>query len=298
MARDGLKRVFVYRAKAYEEVAQGVLRTLGEAGLDASLQPLDHLKAIESTYDDDFLVVFNEHFDEFSDVLKSKQPFIAKHWRNAFKLTGMGGHFSEVFAHPPDVIESFTGRVSGALDRRPDIRYSTLGGTDLAIDLSSSKAMTIIDGIQGDDMVPGEAATFTEKISGPVAFEGTFLCLIPFAAKYGVVGPKSLAFDIEAGRVKDLRGDNTELVSDLNKHFARHPDNNSVDEVGFGTNLGVTRLYGTNSVFEERHLGLHLGLGGKTPGSLHLDLLFEGGDIDAGGRRIFQGGAYLPAALP
>ncbi len=99
---------------------------------------------------------------------------------------------------------------------------------------------------------------------------------------------------IEQQKVIRITGSNDELVAEFSKHIQRHPDNACIDEFGIGTNLGITDLYGLNSVFEERHVGLHIGLGGREKGSHHLDLLFSGGDIFCDNQLIFQNGKYLP----
>ena len=68
--------------------------------------------------------------------------------------------------------------------------------------------------------------------------------------------------------------------------------NRIVEEFGIGTNLNV-RLHGRNASFEERHPGLHLGLGGGERGSHHLDLVFSSGTILFDDTVIFDGSFHV-----
>ena len=64
--------------------------------------------------------------------------------------------------------------------------------------------------------------------------------------------------------------------------------NTIIEEYGIGTNVGIKKLYGRNTGFEERHPGLHLGLGGGRKGSNHLDMIFSTGKIFADSTLIFD----------
>ncbi len=107
-------------------------------------------------------------------------------------------------------------------------------------------------------------------------FVGTFLSTIPFARKYGVL-QSPLELWIEDSTIQKIATDVPGLEHDFNKYLDANPSNRRIEELGIGTNEGVKSLYARNAGFEERHCGLHLGLGGGAKGSHHLDLIFEKG---------------------
>lgn len=38
---------------------------------------------------------------------------------------------------------------------------------------------------------------------------------------------------------------------------------------------GITKLFGKNASFEEKHCGIHFGLGGKADNTFHLDMMMR-----------------------
>jgi aminopeptidase len=139
------------------------------------------------------------------------------------------------------------------------------------------------------DLIPGEVATSSNKINGTIHFTGTFLSLIPFALKYGLIGKDELILKIENSRVISMSGKNKNLVKDLEFFFEKHPNNRTIEEVGLGTNFGIKKLRGLNTAFEERHCGLHLGFGGREKGSHHLDFIFQEGCLFFDNNLIYNG---------
>jgi leucyl aminopeptidase (aminopeptidase T) len=240
-----------------------------------------------------FIIIFNDHFDDIFKQLVEKKEFFTKNWKRTFKISGMQNHFSEIYKYSPQELSRFTHRIADIFNQSQRAVYETEHGTYIKFDISQSEDFTVVDGIKGYDSVPGEIATYPQNAEGHVVFEGTFLSLIPFAIKYGIVKKGDLEFDIQNQTIVNVTGNNQELINDLKNHFAHHSDNAHIDEFGIGTNLGITQVYGLNSVFEERHIGLHLGLGGRERGSIHLDLLFSGGNLSCDGRMIYQNGQYL-----
>ncbi|MDR8100034.1 leucyl aminopeptidase, partial [Burkholderia cenocepacia] len=76
---------------------------------------------------------------------------------------------------------------------------------------------------------------------------------------------------------------------DFTTYLDRHANHRRIEDFGIGTNLGIRGLYGRNAGFEERHPGLHLGLGGGENGSHHLDLIFARGTLSLDERIVFDG---------
>ncbi|WP_280123501.1 hypothetical protein [Coxiella endosymbiont of Ornithodoros amblus] len=61
-----------------------------------------------------------------------------------------------------------------------------------------------------------------------------------------------------------------------------------IEEIGIGTNEDLSTLKGKTGVFEERHVGLHFGLGGKKDNSIHLDLVSADNQIYFDDKVIFN----------
>lgn len=251
----------------------------------------DKLEKVLRSDEKTLVIIFNEHYDEIYKQLKTHNDFFVKHWKRTLKITGIGDHFSEVYRQTPTELSNYTNEMKNICDAAKLITYNDDNGSH--IEANFTKKFTVIDGINSVDLVPGEIASYPDKISGYVVFHGTFLSLIPFSLKYGVVGPGELIFSIKNNKIIEITGSNDKLIADLNMHFNKHPDNAAVDEFGIGTNKGVSKLYGTNSVFEERHHGLHLGLGGREKGSMHLDLLFLKGTLKADEKVFIKKTKYI-----
>ena len=269
---------FVYN-KYYKALCDRLIYCLKNSYKISVINSEDRLEEVLKSQDDTLVIIFNEHYDEIYKQLKKHNDFFIKHWKRTLKITGIGKHFSEVYAQSPAELSNYTDQIKNQCEAAQLITYHD--DNDSYIEAHFTQKFTVIDGINSIDLVPGEIASYPDKISGYINFNGTFLSLIPFSLKYGVIQPNELIFNIKNNRIIDIKGTNTSLVNDLNIHFDKHPDNSAVDEFGIGTNKGVSNLYGTNSVFEERHHGLHLGLGGREKGSVHLDLLFLQGTIKA-----------------
>ena len=148
--------------------------------------------------------------------------------------------------------------------------------------------VTDINGVGNYDLAPGEIATHSDAINGHVKFLGTFLSTIPFARKYGVL-ESPLELWIENSTISRIATDVPGLEHDFNKYLDANPSNRRIEELGIGTNEGVKDLYARNAGFEERHCGLHLGLGGGAKGSHHLDLIFSGGVLALDDKPVFDG---------
>ncbi|GAB2890883.1 hypothetical protein GCM10027093_27450 [Paraburkholderia jirisanensis] len=56
-----------------------------------------------------------------------------------------------------------------------------------------------------------------------------------------------------------------------------------------GADRHFDQIGGRNAGFDERHCGLHLGLGGGAKGSHHLDLIFDSGTLQFDERIVFDG---------
>lgn len=223
------------------------------------------------------------------DFIVPLKSTMTQHWKKSVLFKDYGEHFTEAFAEHPDNIEERNTRLIKILSRAEQIIFEDAWGNRLQGDLDKNHAWTSISGKGNIDIIPGEIASHVRNLSGHVTFCGTFLSTIPFAIKYGVT--KELAtLKIQDSKLVHFESENKNFSRDFQLYLNNNEGNAVVEEYGIGTNSGIQKLYGRNAGFEERHPGLHLGLGGGMKGSHHLDMIFSSGKIFADDTLIFDNG--------
>ncbi|GAB7523094.1 leucyl aminopeptidase [Paraburkholderia sp. 2C] len=221
----------------------------------------------------------------FLDPIRSS---IVQHWKKSVLFKDYGIHLDEAFSEPLHEIAARNACLIDIASASSEVRFEDGLGNCLAGTLSQNQRWTSIDGMGNLDLVPGEIATHIEDLSGTVVLGGTFLSTIPFASKYKVVDEGFLALHVDRSRIVGFECADVGFCRDFEAYLNAHPNNRHVQEFGIGTNLGVKGLYGRNAGFEERHPGLHLGLGGGQLGSHHLDLIFRSGRITFDDKVVFD----------
>lgn len=228
---------------------------------------------------------------EGPDFIRALQGVMAEHWKKSLLLKDYGDYFYDTFSVPPQRIADLNASLIRRMSAASVLSFTDEHGSRLEAPLSSIRKWTNINGVGNHDLAPGEIATHSEAINGRVRFVGTFLSTIPFARKYGVL-ESPLELWIENSTVCSVASDVPGLAHDFNKYLNANPSNRRVEELGIGTNEGVKGLYARNAGFEERHCGLHLGLGGGQKGSHHLDLIFASGVLALDDKPVFADGSY------
>lgn len=147
-------------------------------------------------------------------------------------------------------------------------------GTRVTVDLVVANPWTSIDGTSFGEIIPGEIASYSPEINGTSHFTGSFLSMIPIALKHGVT-TDPIIFNIKKSKIQSFQCNDIELTKDLDYFFGYTDDHSNIEEIGIGTNEGITRLHGKNASFEEKHCGIHFGLGGKEDGTFHLDMMMQ-----------------------
>ncbi|AHG22424.1 hypothetical protein Z042_24550 [Chania multitudinisentens RB-25] len=235
-------------------------------------------------YDSSVHADISPHGPSFIPPLKQK---MAEHWKKSVLLREYGEFFKEAFSENIDDISARNERIiQAAKSAHHVVFYDGLGGS-LHGTLAEDQAWKSLDGRNHYDLMPGEVATRILDLTGRITFGGTFLSTVPFAIKYGVIEPL-LHVEIEHSRVVAVHSLNRQLEDDFNLYLERCEGNKIIEEFGIGTNLNV-KLHGRNASFEERHAGLHLGLGGGERASHHLDIVFSSGTILFDDCIIFDG---------
>lgn len=235
-------------------------------------------------YDSSVRTDLSPHGPDFITPLKQK---MAEHWKKSVLLREYGEFFQEAFDEDINIISARNERIIQAAKSARHILFQDSLGGELRGTLSDDQSWKSLDGRNHYDLMPGEVATRIVDLSGSVTFGGTFLSTVPFAIKYGVI-ELVLNIEIKQSRVISVRSSNRQLENDFNLYLNRCEGNRIVQEFGIGTNTKVN-LHGRNASFEERHAGVHLGLGGGERASHHLDLVFSSGALTFDNRLIFDG---------
>lgn len=220
--------------------------------------------------------------------LAAIRPAIVEHWSKSVLFKDYGTHLDEAFAESLDDIAARNGRLIDAAARASQIRFIDEAGNTLTGSLAPDQKWTSVDGMGNLDVVPGEIATHVTDLNGSIVFSGTFLGTVPFAIKYKVA-ERLATLHVENSMIVGFDTDDEGFRRDFSTYLDRHANHRRIEEFGIGTNLGIRGLYGRNAGFEERHPGLHLGLGGGENGSHHLDLIFARGALALDDRIVFDG---------
>lgn len=210
--------------------------------------------------------------------LSAIRAALVEHWGKSVLFKDYGSHLDEAFAESLEDIAARNSKLIDVAARASHIRFIDEAGNVLKGSIAQGQKWTSVDGMGNLDIVPGEVATHISDLNGSVVFSGTFLGTVPFAIKYGVTKGLAILY-VEDSMIVDFDSDDPGFRRDFATYLAWHANHRRIEEFGIGTNLGIRKLYGRNAGFEERHPGLHLGLGGGENGSHHLDLIFSTGLI-------------------
>ncbi|HDR9043910.1 TPA: leucyl aminopeptidase [Burkholderia vietnamiensis] len=220
--------------------------------------------------------------------LAAIRPAIVEHWNKSVLFKDYGPHLDEAFAESLDDIAARNARLIEAAVHASQIHFIDEAGNRLSGSLAADQKWTSVDGMGNLDVVPGEIATHVTDLNGSIVFSGTFLGTVPFAIKYRVA-ERLATLHVRDSLIDGFDSDDASFRRDFAAYLERHDNHRRIEEFGIGTNLGIRALYGRNAGFEERHPGLHLGLGGGANGSHHLDLIFARGTLAFDERIVFDG---------
>lgn len=239
-------------------------------------------------YDSSVRSDISPHGPKFIQPLKQK---MAEHWKKSVLLREYGEFFKEAFSEDIGIISVRNEKIIHAAKDAKKISFHDGFGGVLQGTLIDNQSWKSLDGRNHYDLMPGEVATRVLDLSGKIKFGGTFLSTVPFAIKYGVIDP-ILDIEIEKSRVVSVKSTNNKLEKDINLYLDKCDGNRVIEEFGIGTNMNVN-LHGRNASFEERHAGVHLGLGGGERASHHLDLVFSSGKLFFDDKVIFDGDFHI-----
>ena len=202
--------------------------------------------------------------------------------------------FSVGLMPSPKMLEQRNAYVIDKLYGSKNLRVTTSGGTDVVIELDSSRHRWISNRGRlrpGATIIlpAGEVATYPANVNG--TFVADFAYNINTVTRNDVrLNKTPVHLKIENGIVSNYSCQDADIVQFLDKCLATECSF-KIGELGFGTNLSVKQPVAFNSHVNERCPGIHLGLGqhNQDPNvvgyqcPIHLDLIAKGGLVWADG---------------
>ena len=200
--------------------------------------------------------------------------------------------FNEIYSIAPSRTYALNSDLVALATNTQKIVVTDHLGSEFYVELESDNKWLNLNGRTHQDILPSEVFSYRQKISGTWYFTGAILSKVPFSLKYGVI-MKPIKFMFKDGFVTDYEAQDEHLQQDLDYYFKAHPNHKSVEEIGIGTNEGIKKLAASNAPHEERHPGIHIGIGGEQTGTSHIDLISNACHFHFDDRLIFDGSFQL-----
>ncbi|KAA1251125.1 hypothetical protein F0Q45_06000 [Mycobacterium simiae] len=291
---------------------QSLLGTLRERiaahSADVRIAPADHLDEYHLATCDALLLVSNLSSSHRAKVLEYLQSAGERLKARIFRVFNFSPElFKLALAVDRASLDDLNNSIIGAGRSARQIHITNEAGTDLQIRPLADGGWTNSSGYFGGRfpaiLPPGEVNTYTPHVTGIVVADGAVNSSFGFPGDPRLAA-KPITLEIIESVVKKVTCSDR-LVSNVLRSFFEFDNADRVGEVGFGTNEGITEWVGFLSHINERHPGLHLGLG--TPSQprskvgwnspLHLDMILDGCRIWFDETLVFSDGCWDRAAL-
>ncbi|WP_018680251.1 hypothetical protein [Actinokineospora enzanensis] len=172
--------------------------------------------------------------------------------------------FVDAVSLTPEQLSGVNGALLNRMMPASRLHIGTTAGTDLDVEIDSERYRWLSNrGVwrEGSFVIlpPGEVSTYPANINGILVADGAFN-VTAYTTTDARLGAHPVVIEIEEGRVVDYRCDSPALMTLLGRCLERE-NGDRVGELGFGTNFGIDGFIPMNSHINERHPGVHLGLG-------------------------------------
>lgn len=256
------------------------------------------------------LVVLSLERDTFSNAPKIARLLKATGHADV-RLYRMISACPELFATAlraaPDELSARNTRILETLLPARRIRLLTAGGSDLEVELDSTRYRWIsnrgrLERGRAVVLPAGEVATFPARVDGVFVADFAFNinCIVDLDAR---LARHPVMIEVRDSRVVDFRCGRSDVAA-LVEDVLAETHGRRIGELGLGTNRFVTEAVALNSHINERHCGIHLGLGQHNQSAeavdwycrKHLDLIADGGVIEMEDGRRLDLAALAPSA--
>ncbi|MEV8097753.1 hypothetical protein [Kitasatospora sp. NPDC085879] len=230
------------------------------------------------------LTVERDSMSHFMEIRRALAPHPPESW-SVLRIINASEEF---FRHSMSVSPQTLSAINGALLKRMmpsrSLHISSSSGTSLDVEIDSTRYRWLSNrGARRDGafmiLPPGEVSTFPANINGRLVADGAFN-VTAFTAADARLGQHPVTLEIEEGRVVDFSCASPEIEG-LIRRCMTYQNCDRVGELGFGTNVGTQGFIAMNSHINERHPGVHIGLGQhgqkdsvvQYTAKIHLDLI-------------------------
>ncbi|HEU5024848.1 MAG TPA: hypothetical protein VFV01_07980 [Spirillospora sp.] len=244
------------------------------------------------------IVIFTVERDSMSHVLQLRRV-LAPYPEHTWAMFRMINASAEFFEHSMNVTPQLLSAVNGALLNRmmpaERLHITSSSGTDLEVEVDSRRYRWLSNrGVwrPGAFLVlpPGEVSTFPARVNGVLVADGAFN-VTAYTRADARLADHPVSIEIEEGRVAHATCESPEVERLLRRCLA-YDNGDRIGELGFGTNIGTPGFIPMNSHINERHPGVHLGLGQHGQlidvagywSDIHLDLITSDARITVDGR--------------
>jgi hypothetical protein len=258
----------------------------------------DQSQIIDGYTEADRVLFFYDHFTRqnlqpgFSKEMQAYSQHFSKDPLKVIFINDMYEQFPDIYSVNPQRIKSLNKSLISLAEKSKILTITDNIGTNVTVDLAKANPWTSIDGTTYGEIIPGEIASYSPGINGVLYFTGSFLSMIPIGLKYGVI-EDPIKFVFKNSKVESFSSSNIELSNDLNYFFEYSEDHLQIHEIGIGTNEGIKKLFGKNASFEEKHCGIHFGLGGKADDTFHLDMMMTHSIFKFDDQLVYDGAYQL-----
>ncbi|MEV0594613.1 hypothetical protein [Nonomuraea cavernae] len=213
------------------------------------------------------LVVLTVERDSMSHSLKLRRALAPYDEASVavYRLINASSDFFERAVNAtPQVLSAINGALLNRMMPASHLRIQTPSGTDLEVSTDTERYRWLSNrGLwrQGTFVITpsGEVSTYPADINGVLVADGAFN-VTAYTETDARLHDNPVTLQIEKGRVVAYTCDSP-AVSKLIDRCLERPNADRIGELGFGTNIGVSGFIRMNSHINERHPGVHLGLG-------------------------------------
>jgi hypothetical protein len=250
------------------------------------------------------IVLLTVERDTMSHSLQLRRalaPYPEQAWTMLRLINASADFFKYALNVTPQTLSGVNGALLTRMMPAKGIHVSSSSGTSLDIELDSERYRWISNrGVQREGafliLPPGEVSTFPANINGVLVADGAFNLAVSTSIDARLAA-HPVTIEIRDGRVVSYACDNSSVRRLLGSFFdVKNTDR--VGELGFGTNVGIQRFVPLNSHINERHPGVHLGLGAHQQSfeavhyrcDIHLDLITSDATIVIDHDEVIQSG--------
>ncbi|MUN39061.1 hypothetical protein [Actinomadura litoris] len=268
------------------------------AGRDDTVEPRLRAALPDPASPHPRIVLLTMERDSMSHVLQLRRalaPYPEDRWATYRVINASAEFFRHSMGVTPELLSALNGALLNRMMPASRLRVTSGGGTDLEIAVDSERYRWISNrGVwrAGAFLVlpPGEVSTYPADVNGVLVADGAFN-VTSYTGHDVRLADHPVTVEIEHGRVTGAACADP-LVARLLERCLRVENADRIGELGFGTNVGTTAFIPLNSHINERHPGVHLGLGmhGQRLDvvdywcDVHLDLITADATVAVDGR--------------